>query len=204
MKMRREHMPTRQKIADYWTGEEGQYRILGIQEAFKINVTGLLCIEHDIAHCWACNKTLRGGRRGYNTPDLGLQRCHIIPHSLGGSNHPSNLFLMCDRCHTASPDTSEEIYFWKWFDRVEDHLQREIRELREGLDMSDLNVDALSKLDIMQAKTYIEKASEGVEITTHGASIAQGTRLVLLQKALDMMNLDHPLERADQWTLNSY
>ena len=70
--------------------------------------------------------------------------------------------------------------------------------------MSDLNVDALSKLNIMQVKTYIEKASEGVEITTHGASIAQGTRLVLLQKALDMMNLDYPLERADQWTLNSY
>ncbi len=191
-------MPTRQKIADYWTGEEGQYRILGIQEAFKINVTGLLCIEHDIAHCWACNKTLRGGTVEYNTPDLGLQRCHIIPRSLGGSNHPSNLFLMCDRCHTASPDTSEEIYFWKWFDRVEDHLEREMRELREGLDMSDLNVDALSKFNIMQVLKYMKKAYEGVEITTHGASIAQGTRFVLAQKTLDLMSLELPLERTDQ------
>ena len=28
-----------------------------------------------------------------------LQRCHIVPRSLGGSDDVSNLFLMCKECH---------------------------------------------------------------------------------------------------------
>jgi 5-methylcytosine-specific restriction endonuclease McrA len=196
-------MPTRQTIADYWTGAEGQRRIQQIKETFEISVTALLCIEHDIAHCWACNKTLRGGRAAYNTPDLGLERCHIIPRSLGGTDHPSNLFLMCARCHASSPDTGTEVYFWRWFDQVEDHQQGEQRRLKQSLDISKANIEELSKLDYRQWIAYIKEASEEIETTTHGATIAEGTRAVLLQRALDLATLDHPEERM-QWTLNSY
>lgn len=43
----------------------------------------------------------------WNYPDVKrtLNRCHIIPRSLGGKDEPSNLVLLCERCHKESPDT---------------------------------------------------------------------------------------------------
>lgn len=35
-----------------------------------------------------------------------LQRSHIVPDALGGVDEPSNLFLLCSRCHELSPDTT--------------------------------------------------------------------------------------------------
>jgi len=202
--MKRGSMPSRQKIANYWTDEDGQERIRQIKESFKIDVTKLLHIEREIAHCWACNKTLRGGSKGYKTRDLGLHRCHIVPHSLGGSTHPSNLLLMCEPCHAVSPDTSEELYFWRWFDRVEDYFQKQMRLLKECLDISNVDIDSVSQLTLEEAKAYVEKAWEALEITTHGPTISQGTRFVILQKATDLMSLDHPLEREEQCILSNY
>lgn len=40
-----------------------------------------------------------------------LQRCHIVPKSLGGTYSPSNMFLMCERCHRESPDHLSQKYF---------------------------------------------------------------------------------------------
>jgi hypothetical protein len=56
--------------------------------------------------CWACGFNY-GARYRIKRPDVGwrevlrrwddipLQRCHIIPRSLGGTNEVANLFLMC-------------------------------------------------------------------------------------------------------------
>ncbi len=204
-KMTRGSMPSRQKIANYWTNtDEGQERIRQIKQEYNINVTNLYSIEHDLAHCWACNKTFRGGSKGYNTPNLGLQRCHIIPHSLGGSDHPSNLLLMCESCHTVSPDTSNERYFWKWFERVPDHRSLEIASLRDDLDVSDANIEALSMLDHDQMLAYLDKAAEDIGVTTHGGVWAQGTRFVLIQRALDLMKQDHPAKKDGKWALKNY
>lgn len=47
-----------------------------------------------------------------------LQRCHIVPHSLGGSDtDPGNYFLLCDACHRESPDTANPKNFLRWFYR---------------------------------------------------------------------------------------
>ena len=43
-----------------------------------------------------------------------LNRCHIIPRSLGGEDSPSNLFLMCETCHQESPDTTNPCNFMRW------------------------------------------------------------------------------------------
>lgn len=43
-----------------------------------------------------------------------LNRCHIVPHALGGSDTPDNLFLMCERCHCESPDTTNRHTFFRW------------------------------------------------------------------------------------------
>ena len=44
-----------------------------------------------------------------------LQRCHIIPRQFGGSDDPSNLMLLCSRCHRDSPDTRSRQMFLHWF-----------------------------------------------------------------------------------------
>lgn len=43
-----------------------------------------------------------------------LNRCHIIPAALGGKDIPSNLFLLCEECHTLSPDTTNPANFFRW------------------------------------------------------------------------------------------
>ena len=43
-----------------------------------------------------------------------LNRCHIKPRSLGGEDAPDNLFLMCDRFHEESPDTTNSHTFFRW------------------------------------------------------------------------------------------
>ena len=46
-----------------------------------------------------------------------LQRCHIVAKQFGGSDEPSNLFLMCPNCHEESPDTQNTAAFFRWIYR---------------------------------------------------------------------------------------
>ena len=52
--------------------------------------------------CYACGRITK------------LQRCHIVPHSCGGSEDNNNLFLMCEHCHSENPDTVFEDIFYSY------------------------------------------------------------------------------------------
>lgn len=52
--------------------------------------------------CWRC-----GCKRN-------LERCHIIPASLGGKDEPANLVLLCERCHKDGPNVSDPEVMWDW------------------------------------------------------------------------------------------
>lgn len=52
--------------------------------------------------CWRC---------AYKSE---LYRCHVIPDSLGGEDTPSNLVLLCRRCHIEAPNIKEKDFFWDW------------------------------------------------------------------------------------------
>jgi len=54
------------------------------------------------SHCWRC---------GY---DEKLERCHIIPHALGGQDAPDNLVLLCKRCHAENPNVADKEVMWDW------------------------------------------------------------------------------------------
>ena len=43
-----------------------------------------------------------------------LQRCHIIPRSLGGTDEPSNLVLLCGQCHAEAPNVADPDFMWHW------------------------------------------------------------------------------------------
>lgn len=92
--------------------------------------------------CWAC------GRTWHTVPSLRkenpsgneikrlwdieqLERCHIIPKSLGGSNEASNLFLMCRQCHDRAPDVASRKYFFVWVN-CQSQIKRRTQELKEA------------------------------------------------------------------------
>lgn len=78
-----------EEIVAYWTHHEDECG---------------LSIDFSEAHerCWRC-----GCKRH-------LERCHIIPHALGGKDEPSNLVLLCKRCHLDNPNVLDKEIMWDW------------------------------------------------------------------------------------------
>lgn len=88
--MGRENNNTSKKeIVDYW---------------FSIVDECGLSVDAAEAHerCWRC-----GCERA-------LERCHIIPASLGGEDKASNLILLCHRCHLENPNVADPDIMWDW------------------------------------------------------------------------------------------
>jgi hypothetical protein len=97
--MKRTSTPTIDKIVKYWI-DNGD------------DVKGNECfMGADISdwstHCWRC---------GHD--DEKLEKCHIVPHSLGGSSNSSNLVLLCNRCHNEAPNVNCEFEMWYWIKRT--------------------------------------------------------------------------------------
>lgn len=80
---------TKKEIVDYWCRRKDEI---------------LLSVDWAEAEerCWRC---------GYKSR---LQRCHIIPASLGGKDTPSNFVLLCERCHIDAPNVEDENFMWDW------------------------------------------------------------------------------------------
>jgi hypothetical protein len=77
------------EIVDYWSRRESECG-LGIDWAEA----------HE--RRWRC---------GYRSA---LQRCHVIPSALGGPDDPSNLVLLCGRCHREAPNVQDPRFVWIW------------------------------------------------------------------------------------------
>jgi HNH endonuclease len=99
-------MPSKAQLFDYWKDKE-------------------VIVDWGEPECWACGRwwedkydisnsdaSMKEIRKIWN--DVPLQRCHIVPVSLGGSNHPSNIFLMCPDCHNQQPNTKSREAFLRW------------------------------------------------------------------------------------------
>jgi len=79
----------KKEIVDYW---------VLLQDECGLSVDWAEAEER----CWRC---------GYIA---NLQRCHIIPESLGGKDEPSNLVLLCPRCHIDAPNVESKTFMWDW------------------------------------------------------------------------------------------
>ncbi len=112
--------------------------------------------------CWSCGRQWKGKLKKKNTTwddyvraweNAPLQRCHIVAKSLGGSNHPSNFFLMCRECHDLSPNTTSRQMFFRWVDR-QDWWQRDAAQLRKAL--RDFDIDATDEHQINEFLTILQ------------------------------------------------
>ena len=89
MKKRKEVKTTAVEIVRYWKDRK-PYRMINV------------AWEDALEYCWRCAYKRR------------LQRCHIIPDSLGGIDEPSNYVLLCKTCHEAGPNVSDPEVMWDW------------------------------------------------------------------------------------------
>lgn len=90
MKDKRKNIKTKiPEIIDYW---------IKFEDECDLNFDWS---EADIM-CWRC-----GCKRK-------LQKCHIIPYSLGGKDEPSNLVLLCNECHEEAPNVESSTFMWDW------------------------------------------------------------------------------------------
>lgn len=100
-------MQTVLEIATYWAGR-------------KLPGTDYVpCIDAGEPNCFACSAWGRydaqaWGREHTWERGVTLERAHVVPRSLGGSDEPENIVLLCYDCHLAAPDTAEAQYMWRW------------------------------------------------------------------------------------------
>lgn len=80
---------SKKDIVDYW---------FSIVDECEISVDASEAHER----CWRC---------GYENS---LERCHIVPEALGGKDEPSNLILLCHRCHLENPNIADKDIMWDW------------------------------------------------------------------------------------------
>lgn len=137
-----------------------------------------------------------------------LNRCHIIPGSLGGEDKPENLFLMCEDCHEKSPDTIKARTFLRWvYDMRKTHMfgidspQVMFEKLKEGLSrrglepiLADLGKITLSSKEIKDSLCeYMSKCT-----CTHWSKYSEQTRIEGFVDWLIHIYTDACLESAEQ------
>lgn len=66
--------------------------------------------DSDFSMCWCC------GHRGK------LQKCHIIPKSLGGSENAENIVPLCAQCHDNAPDVQDKEFMFEWIKKNKNEL----------------------------------------------------------------------------------
>ena len=63
-------------------------------------------------HCWRCAEETK------------TERCHVIPHSLGGKDEPYNYRLFCNSCHLEQPNVNNYDATDKWVRDTQKDIQR--------------------------------------------------------------------------------
>lgn len=62
------------------------------------------------SHCWNCGTY----KKSKSSSKIHLERCHIVPKSLGGENTADNYVLLCKECHKEAPDVKHKSAMWEW------------------------------------------------------------------------------------------
>lgn len=119
MSNKRKPAPSHRIILNSWFNRKGAEVMLG-WECFD----NIAECTNGHWNCWAC---------GIPKKEKSLEKCHIIPHALGGGNDPLNYFLMCGDCHAESPDTKYNDIFISWAANKNSYTDELINQIYETL-----------------------------------------------------------------------
>ena len=179
----RQHPPTCQEIFDYWVNQE------------TCPWNGFL----DEPACFACGffKDETSKTTGWHTWNKagknGLERCHIIPHSLGGSNTVDNFVLLCKKCHELSPDIGDSEFLFDWMKNCPrsffgSHWTAVSIWNNFFTSLSQKfpdEVAAWSALDFDEQSQHLEETSDSLASTTHFGKLSIGTLQAIVTKTIE-------------------
>lgn len=184
-------------IFDYW---KDKYIDVEGKIVFKFR-HGVLPVINDWGEpsCWCCGKFCKGIYENiaydvdinnnvnkiwdYKAVKSMLNRCHIVAHSLGGSDNADNLFLMCESCHIQAPDCNDSSMFFKWIyykrnkkmclynDFELDNIIKELEDIRKTYNKSSINLSYDDNVLLLQNK---------IKISSHGGKIAPASLIMNL------------------------
>lgn len=78
----------------------------------------------DVDACFACGWV-----------STSLQRAHLVPHALGGSDtDPENFALLCGPCHRDAPDVDDAAVMVRWIDEHESYVATLARAVSRGME----------------------------------------------------------------------
>ncbi len=128
-----DNLPSKAEIFEYW---KDRFPDVG------------MFIDWGEPSCWACGFHY-GAKYDIKKPKaswseilrcwerMPLQRCHIVPRSLGGTDDPANLVLMCRECHDLAPNTDSREIFFQWVCK-QSYLQRDWNKILPAFEIFDL------------------------------------------------------------------
>jgi HNH endonuclease len=134
-------LPLKSQVFEHWKerlpglgffidwGEPGCWAC-GFHYGAKYDIKRSHAPWHEVLLCWG---------------KIPLQRCHITPRSLGGTDDVANLFLMCHECHDQMPNTSIPEIFFEWA-RAQNWDTRESAKICAALDA--FSIDSAKREDL--------------------------------------------------------
>ena len=125
-------LPKKSEILAYWVKDGRLEREHGIW------------LDWGEPSCWACDFGWEGRYDIVRPKDTleeifqlwdraPLQRCHIVPGSLGGNDRPENLVLLCAECHDLAPDVTDPKMIFKWM-RAQSCWKRRTLKLKQAVE----------------------------------------------------------------------
>lgn len=163
-------MPSKFEIFEYWK-----------------NSTYLINVDWYEPSCWACGEWFGGiydiefetatdevRKQIWNS--FPLQRCHIIPKSLGGSDSAENLFLMCRDCHDLAPNTKSKSLFLKW---ASNQPSRKAKEIAHAIESFELTDDELDILCAVFRKPEFKQGFHNNNVSLHWDQKSGGSHLTI-------------------------
>lgn len=113
-------VPTKWQLAQHWCASSQRKVFAPMLEAL------------DAPSCFACGWFSERWEKA--TPKSSweralLERAHIVPASLGGSDDAANVILLCGPCHRESPDWYEPDCMARWIAERPERGSKELEEL---------------------------------------------------------------------------
>lgn len=128
-----------------------------------------------------------------------LERAHIVPSSLGGSDDASNVILLCSPCHHDSPDWPDPSAMARWIAERPDRASKEVEEVSDWLDALKQVPEFSEALAQLAAEAGLpdEGMAERLKATLwnsvaraglHASCLSEGTKVAILRDAATSAN----------------
>jgi hypothetical protein len=171
--------PAKWTVVQYWAGEPIGHEVFAPH------------LDVAIPCCFACGwfserwTQGRSSRKAWERATL--ERAHIVPAGLGGSNAASNIILLCPPCHRDSPDWPDPWEMAVWISHRSERPSKEMEHVDAWLRAAEQV--PLLKVALGEAAARGDSAEDAVEVmrrhahraVVHSGELSQGTMEAILR-----------------------